>query len=71
MRKGLLARGLGCGTSPSPTLIPTPHSPDSSGRPEDLAPVAVVEMERKGVGQTSQMTLGFHGEKRENKSNGS
>lgn len=69
MREGLLARGLGCATSPSPT--PTPHSPDSSGRPEDLAPVAVVEMERKGVGQTSQMTLGFHGEKRENKSNGS
>lgn len=69
MRKGLLARGLACFTySPLPSH---PRTPDSSGRPEDLVPVAVVEMERKGVGQTSQMTLGFHGERRENKANGS
>lgn len=71
MRKGLLARGLARFTySPLPSPHPRPH-PHSSGRPEDLVPVAVVEMERKGVGQTSQMTLGFHGERRENKANGS
>lgn len=69
MRKGLLAKGLACVTSPP--LPRTPPPIPFSGRPEDLVPEAVVEMERKGVGQTSQMTLGFHGERRENKANGS
>lgn len=66
MRKGLLAKGLACVTPPPP-----PPRPALSGRPEDLVPVAGVEMERKGVGQTSQTTLGFHGERGENKANGS
>lgn len=67
MRYGLLAKGLDCVAASPPT--PPPRTP--AGGPRTWPPVAVLELERKGVGQTSQMTLGFHGERQENKANGS
>lgn len=38
--------------------------------PQEPPPPAVVEVERKGAGQGSQVTLGFYGERPENQANG-
>lgn len=58
MRERLEARGLGCSAgSQTPRRRPPP-------------PTAVVEVERKGAGQGSQVTLGFYGERPENQANG-
>lgn len=52
--------GLHCWVTDSPQEArePAPH------------PTAVVEVERKGVGRGSQVTLGFYGERPENQANG-